>query len=332
MATIRNRSNDPNAPAWEARVRVTGYPVKTSTHLTRREAEDWAAGVERSMRRRTYRDDAAAHKMTLREALDRYEQEVTPHKKGAAKERYVIEAWRRDELANRSLASITSSDVAAWRNERVAEGKAPSTVANPMNLLSAIYVHAASEWHMPSLNNPVSGVKRPKVRPGRKRRLEGDEEARLLEACRASLHPWLAPFVIIAIETGMRQGEIRLLAWSRIKGRTAHLPDTKNGEPRDVPLSKRALSALEEMRQLRWNDDDVFPLTSDRISLSFRDACRAAEIDGLTFHDLRHEATTRLAKKLPNVADLSRVTGHKTLQMLMRYYHPDAEELAEKLG
>ena len=332
MAHIRNRSNDPNAPAWEARVRIKGYPCKTATFETRKEAEDWAAGVERPMRRRTYRDDAAAHEMTLKAALDKYEVEVTPLKKGATAERYVIATWRRDELANRSLASITSSDIAAWRNERVGEDKAPSTIANHMNLISAIYVHAASEWHMGGLNNPVSGVKRPKPRPGRKRRLEGDEETRLLDACRALPFPWLAPLVLLAIETGMRQGEIRTLVWSGIKGRTVHLPDTKNGEPRTVPLSSRAVAALEEMRRMRRNEDEVFPATKDQTSLAFRAACKAAGIVGLTFHDLRHEATTRLSKKLPNVLELSAVTGHKTLSMLKRYYQPDTEELAQKLG
>ena len=332
MAYIRNRSNDPNAPAWEARVRVKGYPNKTATFETRKEAEDWAAGVERTMRRRTYRDDAAAQSMTLRDALDRYEKEVTPQKKGAKEERSVLNLWRRDELAERSLGSITTSDIAAWRNELVAAGKAPSTIANRMNLLSAIYAHAAAEWHMPGLNNPVTGLKRPKARAGRKRRLEGDEEERLLEACRASKFAWLAPMIIIAIETGMRQGEIRSLAWKGIGNSTAYIEDTKNGEDRTVPLSSRAVAALKEVRELRLNAEEVFPFDRDQVSRAFRSVCKAAGITGLRFHDLRHEGTTRLSKKLTNVLELSAVTGHKTLTMLKRYYQPDAEELAKKLG
>jgi integrase len=208
---------------------------------------------------------------------------------------------------------------------------APSTVSNAMNLLSAIFVHAASEWHMPGLNNPVSGVKRPKANAGRKRRLVGDEEARLLAACRASEWNWLEPMAIIAIETGMRQGEIRSLLWLHVNGATAYLPDTKNGEPRTVPLSTRARTAFADLRRLYPSAAEVFPFTKGEVILAFKEACATAEITGLTFHDLRHEAATRLSKKLHNVLQLSAVTGHKTLQTLKRYYQPDPEELAKML-
>ncbi|WP_141400539.1 site-specific integrase [Magnetospirillum sp. 15-1] len=341
MATYKNRGTDAK-PAWQARVRIVGYGTKTASGFkTKKEAEDWAAGVERPMRRRTYRDDAKAHQTTLLEALERYEQEVTPAKKGAAEERYVLAAWRRDPLALRSMASITASDVAEWRNRRMTTPRklkdgterlpAPSTVANAMNLLSAIFVHAASEWHMPSLNNPVAGVKRPKANAGRKRRLVGDEEGRLLTACKASEFNWLEAMVIIAIETGMRQGELRALIWQHINGPTAYLPDTKNGEPRTVPLSTRARTAFAELRKLYPDAAEVFPFTKGEVIQAFKDACKAAEITGLTFHDLRHEAATRLSKKLHNVLELSAVTGHKTLQTLKRYYQPDPEELAKRL-
>ena len=284
------------------------------------------------MRRRTYVDDAAAHATTLSDAIDRYLKEVTPSKKGAKQEEHLLGQWKRDELAARSLSSIAPGDIVAWRNERVAAGKAPATIANGMNIISAIYAHAAAEWEMGSLINPVAGVKRPKARPGRKRRLEGDEEERLLKACRSSEHWWLAALVILAIETGMRQGELRSLRWSAIKGKKAHLSDTKNGEARDVPLSTRARGVLDKLRAKRRNTDEVFPIDKDQAGIAFRAACKAAGIEGLTFHDLRHEGTTRLSKKLSNVLELSAVTGHKTLTMLKRYYQPDADELAEKLG
>jgi integrase len=76
----------------------------------------------------------------------------------------------------------------------------------------------------------------------------------------------------------------------------------------------------------------VFPITADSLKMCFVRACGRAGIEDFHFHDLRHEATSRLAEKLPNLIELASVTGHKDLKMLRRYYHPRVQDLAAKLG
>jgi len=145
-------------------------------------------------------------------------------------------------------------------------------------------------------------------------------------------NPWMRPLVQLAIETAMRQGELLALRWENVDltAQTAHLEDTKNGESRTVPLSSRAVAVLEALP--RTDDPRVFPITSQAVKLAWKRACKRAGIEGLHFHDLRHEAASRLAERLPNLIELAAVTGHKDLRMLKRYYHPRATDLAKKLG
>ncbi len=130
----------------------------------------------------------------------------------------------------------------------------------------------------------------------------------------------------------MRRGEILGLRWSDISfdRHTAYIPLTKNGTSRTVPLSSEALTILRELP--RSLDGRVFPINGPNLSVIFDKARRIAKIDDFHFHDLRHMAITRIAEKLPNLIELSAVSGHKSLAMLKRYYHPNPMQLAEKLG
>jgi integrase len=132
---------------------------------------------------------------------------------------------------------------------------------------------------------------------------------------------------------GMRRGELLSLEWVNVdlNKRTALLPITKNGDSRGVPLSSRALAVPRSLPPLTTGR--VFgELTADALKLSFRRAMRRAGITGLRFHDPRHEATSRLFEKGLNVMEVASVTGHKTLQMLKRYTHLNAVDLAARLG
>jgi integrase len=155
---------------------------------------------------------------------------------------------------------------------------------------------------------------------------------------------------MLATETAMRRGELLSLRWKYLDlvKRVAHLPMTKNGEPRDVPLSSRATEILHSLP--RSIDDRVFPITVESFKKCWQRALvRAKEkylrdcdeigrapnsefLFDIRFHDLRHEATTRLSDRIQNPLELARITGHKDLKMLLRYYNISAEELAKKLG
>jgi integrase len=116
-----------------------------------------------------------------------------------------------------------------------------------------------------------------------------------------------------------------------VRLQTAFLPETKNGESRGVPLSLAAIQVLKALP--RSVSGAVFPgVTSEAIKRAFIRACRRAEIENFRFHDLRHEATSRLFEKNLDMMEVASITGHKTLQMLKRYTHLRAEDLARKLG
>jgi integrase len=175
----------------------------------------------------------------------------------------------------------------------------------------------------------ISKAKAPRPRD---RRLEPGELERLLSAC-SNPNPWFRPVIIFAIETGMRRGEILPLCWEHVHlgKRYAHLPDTKNGDSRDVPLSPMALELLEGLPRNIRSDQVVFPLHFEALKSAWGRVCSRAGISDLRFHDLRHEATSRFFEKGLNVMELAAITGHKDLRMLQRYTHLRAEDLALKL-
>ena len=326
MASITRRGDN----KWRVQVRRNGLPPQYKTFETHADARRWAERLEGRIASDDFVDLTEAKRTTLGEALERYLAEVTPGKKGAKQETNRIKAWLRDSLADRPLASIRSMDISAWRNERTQAGKAPTTIKNALTIISQVYQLAATEWGMEGLRNPVRGVKMPRGRPARERRLEPGEEERLLKACAASGNIWLQPVAMWAIETAMRQGEILGLARRYIRGSVAYLPDTKTDRPRSVPLSSRALSILQDVPTAIGGV--VFPITQDSLEYYWRKACGAAGIEDLHFHDLRHEATSRLFERGLDAMEVMAITGHSTTEMLRRYTHFRAANLALKLG
>ena len=163
--------------------------------------------------------------------------------------------------------------------------------------------------------------------------LDGDEEARLISALEPTgrRNRWMLPLVRVALETAMRRGELLSLRWTHVEldARVARLDMTKNGKPRTVPLSSNAVQILRNTP--KSESGLVFPIGIAAMEAAFKRAALRAKVCDLHFHDLRHTATTRMATKLPNIIELAAVTGHETVQMLKRYYHPDAESLARKL-
>lgn len=347
---------------WRARVRVKGYPDQSRTFMYREDAEKWARATERELETSGFVDRREAEKTSLRAVLERYAREVTPQKKSADIETIKIGVLLRDSvLSNLKMSALTSVAVAAWRDRRLREVSG-ATVIRELGILSAVLNHARREWGI-HVENPIRYVKRPPTPRARDRRLSAQEEAYLLAALEeaprkkngafgkgGARNPWLAPLIQLAVETAMRRGELLELDWRHVdlKRRTAHLPDTKNGDARTVPLSSQAAEILKDLP--RAISGKVFPTTAMAVKLGFTRAlerarekywadCSTAKetptpgfLVDVHFHDLRHEAASRLADKLSNVLELSAVTGHRDLRMLKRYYHPRAEDLAKKLG
>lgn len=347
---------------WRARVRVKGYPDQSRTFMYREDAEKWARATERELETAGFVDRREAEKTTLRTVLGRYLEEVTPRKKSKDFETIKIGLLLEDKaLVDLKMSAITSSAVAAWRDRR-AEKVGAASIIRELGILSAVLNHARREWGI-HVENPIRYVKRPPTPKARDRRLSVEEERYLLNALQeasrkkdgtfgkgGSRNPWLAPLVQLAVETAMRRGELLSMQWQHVdlKRRVVHLPETKNGDARDVPLTSRAVDILKGLP--RSIAGQVFPVTPMAVKLGFSRAVKRAQakyqrdceatgkpisakfLQDVHFHDLRHEAASRLAAKLSNMLELSAVTGHRDLRMLKRYYHPRAEDIAKKLG
>lgn len=358
MATFEQRESG----WWQAKIRRKGHPAQSRSFARKVDAEAWARGIENEMDRGIFVSRAEAESTTLKEALERYQREVTPRKRGAAVEEYRIKALLALPLAARTLAGIRGAEAAKLRDTELARGLSPSTVMKTLALLSHLFETARKEWGI-EVDNPVKKISKPKVDNARQRRLSEEEERYLLAALDEPgdavkvtegdrRNEWTPKVARWAVETAMRQGEILALDWRHVDldKRTAHLPETKNGTARTVPLSSAAVALIKgDGKVAKMRKGKVFPTTASAIKQSFSRAvargrrnyvadCEAAGVeplDGLlvdlTFHDLRHEATSRLAERL-QMHELMRVTGHKDTRMLARYYHPRAEDLAKKLG
>ncbi|MDB5781683.1 site-specific integrase [Caballeronia mineralivorans] len=335
---------------WRAEIRRGGYPHQWRTFDTKIDAEAWARRIESEMDRGTFVDRTEAERNTFGDLLQRYAEEVSPQKKGEAEEVLRIRKISLDPIANYKVAALSGKVVADYRDRRL-KGDAKhrpvsgSTVSRELTLLSHVLNVARKEWGVHMDVNPVSVIRRPRENRARTRRLSPGEEERILAELEFSprdehgrfaeggcRNQWVLPAVIVAIETAMRRGEILSLSWADVflDERFVRLHDTKNGEARDVPLSSRA---GETLKSLPRNDSGrVFPITGEALKRVFMRACKRAGIADLHFHDLRHEATSRIAERLDNILELSAVTGHKSVQLLKRYYHPRATDLARKLG
>lgn len=342
MASFHERSSG----RWQAKIRRLGAPMLSKTFVTKTQAVAWARKVESEMERGVWRDTSAADRTTLSECFDRYEREVTPRKRSAKREESHLRILRDLPIAGMSISRIRGADLAAVRDEWLRADHAPATVVRRLALLSHVFATAQRAWGMESLVNPVRAVEAPKIRNARTRRISDEEVDAICSACASDE---MRALIRLALATAMRRGELCALQWQYIdfELRTAYLPETKNGHARTVPLSSAAVSALR--RVPGKTKGPVFSLRPDSVTQSFERAvararrgyeadCEAtgqepshSHLRDIRFHDLRHEATTRLADRL-QIHELGAVTGHRDLRMIQRYYHPQASDLARKLG
>ena len=324
MAYFQKRSG-----SWRAIVKRKGFDRITRTFDTKSAAEAWARQIEGEMDRGIFVSRKEAENTTLSEALVRYEKEVSSAKKGFRREKTRISIWKNHPLAKRVLASIRGNDIASYRDDRLKAGYSANTVRLELAIISHLFEITRKEWGMEGLTNPVKSIRMPSPPAGRDRRLQPGELEKLLESSSEEMNQ----VIRFALETAMRRGELAGITWEMVdlKKRTVTLPETKNGQKRIVPLSSVAVAILKERLNARRIDGRVWDIGLDAISQGFAKACRETGISGLHFHDLRHEATSRLFEKGFDTMEVRTITGHKTLQMLARYTHLRAEDLAERL-
>lgn len=312
---------------WQATIRRKGYPTQTKTFETKSTANAWATVVESEMTRHVFIDKTEVEQTTLGELLTRYGEEKSPKKRSCRTELVTIRRLLEHPLASRPLASLRSTDFAKYRDERILNGAANNSVRLELALLSTMLTHARKEWSI-QVDNFIMNVSKPSAPPGRDRRFVGDEELRLLNAARQSRAPSLELCIILAIETGMRAGNIVDLHWEQIdfQEKVIVVKRTKNETALTAPLSIRAEAALLAYPRPLAGGRITNYYDSAGLGAAFRQACKVAGIVGLNFHDLRHEAASRLAPLVPT-ATLCKLMGWKSIAMAMRYYNATASEL-----
>ena len=323
-------SYEKRGETWRAQIRRKGYPHLSATFDTKAEAQRWAAEIEGDMSRARFVDTREAESTTLTEALTRYVNEVSESKKGSAQEKVRAKKWKASEWGNKSLAAIRSSDMAAYRDAELKAGKSTATVRLNLALISHLYTVASKDWGIQGLKNPCTAIRMPKGSKQRERR-PTTAELKALYKHAGEINAELPVIIELAVETAMRRSELVMLRKDQVRGRVAFLEDTKNGERRSVPLSKRAVELLDGL-PTPIDGGRFFHLKLDSVSNYFALACEAAKIKDLRLHDMRHEATSRLFERGLSVMEISTITGHKTLSMLKRYTHLCPNDLAEKLG
>ena len=311
----------------------------SGTFDTRALANAWAA--RRSTELRAMRGTGAGGIKTLRDALRRYAEEVSPYKKGERWESIRLAAYEKPDHAalriDRKLADITAADVALWRDARLAK-VSRSTVLRDLTLLSAVLECARREWGWIEAN-PVKDVRRPGEPDHRERIITGPEVRRMLRQLGwparhggqrrvRSVSESVAVCFVLALQTGMRAGELCGLRWDDLRPDQVRVVDGKTGK-RDVPLTRSAMRVIEMARG--FDGERIFGLKPQTLDALFRRARDRAGLTGFTFHDARHTAATRLAQRL-HVLDLCKVFGWKQTSRALTYYNPSASDLARRMA
>lgn len=325
MATIRKRGEG----QYHVQIRKRGYPTQTKTFSKEAEARRWATIIESEMERGVFVSRNEAEATLVSDVLTRYANEVLPTKRSEQSDKSRIKTLV-GAFGPYWLASLTSSQIAQFRDRRL-QVVGPQSVIHEINLLNRVLKTATMEWGIALPGGlPTAQVRKPLKPRGRDRRITDGEIKKILEVTESDE---LRTIIVLAVETGMRRGELASLTWEEIdlKRQTAHLPHTKTDVARTVPLSRAAVTALKNMGVK--SNGRVFALQAESMSQAFERACEShrANISNVRFHDLRHEATSRLFEKGLNVMEVATITGHKTLDMLKRYTHLRAEDLAKKL-
>ena len=336
--------------SFEVSIRKAGQENFSKTFNTLADAKRYERQVLVEMDQGVFKRPDESSKKTLLEILERYEVKVSQKKKSWESESYKIKFFKSHKLAKYTMSNIKTSDCADLRDELSISGLANSTVNKHLALLSHVFTVCQKDWGF-ELDNPVLKIRKLKENNARSRRLETNEYQYLMSAAKQSNLTLLYVLSEIAIKTAMRQGEILQLEWGFINfdKRVLILPKevTKNDTERHVPLSPDAINALKSIPRQIKSKKIFHGILRRNVSGQIKKACLKGreqfKVDNgnvsdnflvnLRFHDLRHEAASRLFEMgVFDIMEVASITGHKTLQMLKRYTHLKAVDLAKKMA
>ena len=326
MPTIRKRG-----AKWQVQIRRVGFRSLSRSFNVRKDAETWARQIEVQTDRRDLPDDQKKlQQVTLGELVVRYRNDVSVKKRGSDVERIVLAAFMRHPICRKRLSDIDAEDFAAYRDERLKSVK-PSTLKREFSPLHNLFALAKDEWALPLRANPLDKVRLPSPPNNRERRLKEGELERLILASRSCRSGLIAPIILLAVETGMRRGEILSLKWEHIQQTepsSLFIAHSKNGHARSLPLTKASREVLDTVPR---TDVRVFPISANAFRLAWERLRTRANATDLHFHDLRHEAISRFFERGLTVPEVAHLSGHRDMRMLFRYAHPLRKEILRKL-
>jgi len=350
MASITKRTTKENQVYYTVRIRLKSYPLQVASFDRLTDAKKWAASTESAIREGRHFKTTEAKKHTFADAIDRYCSDVLPVKFTVKEQRNrrPILAWWKDEIGIHVMADLSSPLFAQCRDNLLKKtsktGKpfSADSVKKYFGVIQNVLKYSVNEWHWleqsPLRDRPIE---MPELPPGRIRFLDDEERERLTTACRESDNPLLYPAFILALSTGMRQGELMNLYWKAPATPPAEtawgvvhldqscivLHSTKNGERRRVPLAGLALQLIRDHAKVRRLDTQLLfpspecPQQPIELKKAWLTALKNAEVENFRWHDIRHTTASYLAMNNASLAEIAEVLGHKTLAMVKRYAH-----------
>lgn len=325
MATIRKRNGK-----YQALVRRADSKPSYRTFLKKSDALEWARMIEHKADRGDLPQisQREVKNYTLKDIIVRYRDEISIKKRSHNTEIYILNAFLRQSFVKLNLQAITPKIIASYRDERLKKVK-EGTVRRELSILKHALDIARMEWGIPIANNPVTSLRKLKTANARNRRLSITEENQLYETTKTCRNPHIVPIIQFALETAMRRGEILSLQWQDISldRKLLHIPITKNGHARTIPLSSKAIEILKSQKSY----DNPFPVTTDSFKMAWKRLIKRSGIDDLHFHDFRHEAISRLFEKGLSIPEVALISGHRDYRMLFRYTHLKPEDIVKKL-
>jgi integrase len=336
MASIQKRNG-----SYRARIKRVGQTTLSKTFDSRLEAQRWAKFTQAQLTLSLHEEtkSPSGDGVSFEEAAQSYIKNHSIHKKivrcETSRLNILIKRWN-----GLTVAQVDKKAVLVLRDELLKKGRSGETVNHYFNTISKLFQMLNDEWDL-EIPNPIKGIKRMPPSQGRTKRVNTELESLLLSGCEQLSLPLLRSIIEFAIQTGMRRGELMGLTWTDIDlpNRKAYLHQTKNGEPRQVPLTSQAIGILEALTK---DEEKVFPMGMDALRSQFGrlkehikgqwNGVGTNPFDDLRFHDLRHEALSRLSDLGLNVIELSHISGHRTLGMLKRYTHPSHEAILNKIN
>jgi integrase len=322
LATIRKRNG-----RYQVQIRKGSHPLITRTFARLADAKKWVSTAEYEIEHGLYEASRAPGFASIADLIDHYLL-LTGEETLSDSEFYRFKRLKK-HFGSILIRGFKGSYLARYRDLRLTHIK-PATFTRELSLLRRILRIAQEDWDVEILANPLDRFTVKGQRGSRERRLEGDEEGRLLNACKAARNPWLLPMVLLALETGMRRGEILNARYEHLKNGLLTIPKTKTGASRTIPLTPNAQRIITALP--RSITGFLLPISSNALMLAWERARQRGGIDDLRFHDLRHEAISRFFEMGLSIPEVALISGHKDYRMLARYTHLRVEDLVKRLG